>query len=85
MDELLQSLMIARSNLQEFMDLLGSILTTIREEYQQLPNGLVPPKEMVEIESDLAFMHSFHNITAVQMDEFLQSKIEILKIFLYEE
>lgn len=45
MDELLQSLMITRSNLQEFIDLLGSVITSLGEEYQQLPKGLVPPKE----------------------------------------
>lgn len=85
MDELLQSLMITRSNLQEFIDLLGSIITSLGEEYQQLPKGLVPPKEQVEIEADLAFMQSFNNLTAVQMDEYLQGKIDILKMFLYED
>ncbi len=85
MDELLQSLMITRSNLQEFMDLLGSVVTSIGEEYQQLPKELVPPKERVEVEADISFMQSFYSLTAVQMDEYLQNKIDILKIFLYEE
>lgn len=85
MDELLQNLMITRSNLQEFMDLLGSVVTSIGEEYQQLPKELVPPKERVEVEADISFMQSFYSLTAVQMDEYLQNKIDILKIFLYEE
>lgn len=85
MDELLQCLMVTRSNLQEFMDLLGSVVTSLGEEYQHLPKGLVPPRELPEIEADLAFMQSFNNLTAVQMDEYLQSKIDILKMFLYEE
>lgn len=85
MDELLQSLIITKSGLQEFTDLLGSIVTSIGEEYQQLPKGLVPPKEQLGIEGDLAFMKSFKNLTAVQMEEYLQKKIDILKVFLYEE
>lgn len=85
MDELLQCLMITRSNLQEFIDLLGDVLTSIGEEYQQLPKGLIPPKEQLEVEADIAFMQSFYNLTAVQMDEYLHKKIDILKTFLYEE
>jgi len=85
MDELLQCLMITRSNLQEFIDLLGDVLTSIGEEYQQLSKGLIPPKEQLEVEADIAFMQSFYNLTAVQMDEYLHKKIDILKIFLYEE
>lgn len=85
MDELLQCLMVTRSNLQEFIDLLGDVLASIGEEYQQLPKGLVPPQEQMEVETDIAFMQSFYNLTAVQMDEYLQKKIDILKVFLYEE
>lgn len=85
MDELLQSLMITRSNLQEFIDLLGCVVSSIGEEYQQLPKVLVPPQEQIEIEEDITFMKSFYDLTAVQMDEYLQNKIDILKIFLYEE
>jgi len=85
MDELLQSLMITRSNLQEFIDLLGCVVSSIGEEYQRLPKVLVPPQEQIEIEEDITFMKSFYDLTAVQMDEYLQNKIDILKIFLYEE
>ena len=84
MDELLQNLIITKSSLQEFTDLLGSIVISIGEEYQQLPNGLIPPKEQLEFEADLDFMKSFKNLTAVQMEEYLHKKIDILKVFLYE-
>ena len=50
MDELLQNLIITKSSLQEFTDL----------------------------------MKSFKNLTAVQMEEYLHKKIDILKVFLYE-
>ena len=85
MDELLQSLIVVRSALLEFADRVCIVKASLGEEYEHLPKRLIPAVDRPAIEDDIAFLSSFSDITAVQLEEYLDGKIDILKAFLYEE
>ena len=85
MDELFQNLLSTKSALNEFVDLLNGVYANLGDEYERIPKEYIPSSEIRQLESDLNFMQSFLGITAVQMEDYLQSKIDILNVFLYED
>jgi hypothetical protein len=85
MDELFQSLLGTKSALNEFVDLLNGVYANLGDEYKRIPKEYIPSSEIRQLESDLNFMQSFLGVTAIQMEDYLQSKIDILNVFLHED
>jgi len=85
MDELYQSLLIAKSTLNDFVESLNGVYANLGDEYEQLPKDNISIHEIKQTEKDLSFIESFLGVTAPQMQDYLQNKINILNMFLYEE
>lgn len=85
MDELYQSLLIAKSALNDFVESLNGVYANLGDEYEQLPKDYISIHEIKQTEKDLSFIQSFLGVTAPQMQDYLQNKINILNMFLYEE
>lgn len=85
MDELYQSLLIAKSALNDFVESLNGVYANLGDEYEQLPKDNISIHEIKQTEKDLSFIESFLGVTAPQMQDYLQNKINILNMFLYEE
>ncbi len=85
MDELYQSLLIAKSALNDFVESLNGVYANLGDKYEQLPKDYISINEIKQTEKDLSFIQSFLGVTAPQMQDYLQNKINILNMFLYEE
>ena len=85
MDELYQSLLIAKSALNDFVESLNGVYANLGDEYEQLPKDYISIHEIKQTEKDLSFIQSFLGVTAPHMQDYLQNKINILNMFLYEE
>ena len=85
MDELYQSLLIAKSALNDFVESLNGVYANLGDEYEQLPKDYISIHEIKQTEKDLSFIQSFLGVTAPQMQDYLQNKINILNMYLYEE
>lgn len=85
MDELLSALLNVQTSLEEFDNLLYGATKSLQQEVDQLRKELAPANDITALDNDIKTLETFHAVTASQMREYLQEKINLLKVYLYED
>lgn len=85
MDELLAAMLKAQLSLEEFDGLLYSSCKSLQGEIDMMRKDLIPVSEVNKLTQDIVALETFHSVSASQLREYLQDKINLLKAYLNEE
>lgn len=85
MDELLAAMVKVSEHLDEFDNIICSTQEALQSEVDLMNKEVLLRKDAESVSKDIDALERFHSTTAVQMREYLEQKITILKAYLYDE
>lgn len=84
MDELLAAMVKVYECLDDFNGQLCSTREVLQNEVDLMRKESILNKDAEALERDISALEDFHSCTALQLREYLDQKITILKTYLYE-
>ena len=85
MDELLAAMLKVQISLEEFDTLLYGTCKSLQSEIDRMRKEFAPVKDVETVSRDIVALETFHSVSASQMREYLEGKINLLKAYLNEE
>lgn len=85
MDELLAAMLKVQIGLEEFDNLLYGTCKSLQGEIDRMRKEFAPVKDVEAVSRDIAALETFHAVSATQLREYLEEKVNLLKAYLNEE
>lgn len=79
------AMMKVQISLEEFDNMLYGTCKSLQAEIDRMRKELAPIKDVETVSRDIAALETFHAVSATQLREYLDEKVNLLKAYLNEE